>query len=108
MLIAGLTLAISSLSWIARACWATMIRWGALKLGVDDSLMPEGAPLGLEIVAGCEFVVDIDRRLDVLDDFFFAFDARVALEAVVTFSHWKRTRSPAFCLSALCILARKV
>ena len=88
-----------------------MIRWGALKLGVDDGLMPEGAPLGLEIVAGCEFVVDIDRRLDVLDDFSFAFDARVALEAVVTFSHWERkerARSLAFCLSALCILARKV
>ena len=64
-----------------------MIRWGALKFGVDDSLMPEGARLGLEIVAGCEFVVDIDRRLDVLDDFFFAFDARAALEAAVTFFH---------------------
>ena len=87
-----------------------MIRWGALKLGVDDSLMPAGAPLGLEIVAGCEFVVDIGRRLDVLDNFLFAC-ARVTLEAAVTFSHWERkerTRSSAFCLSALCILARKV
>ena len=88
-----------------------MIRWGALKPGVDDSLMLEGAPLGLEIVAGCESSVDIDRRLDVLDGFFFAFDARVAPEAAVTFLHWERkerARSLAFCLSALCILARKV
>jgi hypothetical protein len=88
-----------------------MIRWGALKLGVGDSLMPEGAPWGLKIVAGCEFVVDIDRRLDVLDDFFFAFDARTVLEAAVTFFHSElkeRVRFLAFCLSALCILARRV